>query len=142
MDAHEKDFVFSIYGLDLFGHGYLYGESSRPDRKMDWFRELVWWSKWSAKLTENKSLNVAIVDQKNRLLTGNMTYKLENGTEVVEGFAGAIGLDNKTLYLAEFNEGYDLGTIISNDEIELIYLQDGKMAETTIGRLHRIKAWY
>jgi hypothetical protein len=95
----------------------------------------------SAKLTENKSLNVAIVDQKNRLVTGNMTYKLENGTEVVEGFAGAIGLDNKTLYLAEFNEGYDLGTIISNDEIELIYLQDGKMAEATIGRLHLITAY-
>ena len=94
----------------------------------------------SAKLTENKSLNVTVVEQKNRLVTGNMTYKLENGTGIVEGFAGAIGLDNKTLYLAEFNEGYDLGTIISNDEIELIYLQDGKMAEATIGRLHRIAA--
>ena len=33
-----------------------------------------------------------------------------------------------------------MGTIISDDEIELIYLQDGKKAETTIGRLHRIKA--
>ena len=94
----------------------------------------------SAKLTENKSINVTVVEQKNRLFTGNLTYKLENGTEIVEGFAGAIGLDNKTLYFAEFNEGYDMGTIISNDEIELIYLQDGKMAETTIGRLHRITA--
>ena len=94
----------------------------------------------SAKLTENESLNFTVVEQKNRLFTGNLAYKLDNGTEVVEGFAGAIGLDNKTLYLAEFNEGYDLGTIISNDEIELIYLQDGKMAETDIGKLHRIKA--
>ena len=94
----------------------------------------------SAKLTENESLNFTVVEQKNRLFTGNLAYKLDNGTEVVEGFAGAIGLDNKTLYLAEFNEGYDLGTIFSNDEIELIYLQDGKMAEATIGRLHRITA--
>ena len=94
----------------------------------------------SAILTENKSLNVTVVEQKNRLFTGNLTIELENGTEIVEGFAGAIGLDNKTLYFAEFNEGYDMGTIISNDEIELIYLQDGKMAMTTIGRLHRIKA--
>jgi hypothetical protein len=69
-----------------------------------------------------------------------MTYKLENGTGIVEGFAGAIGLDNKTLYFAEVAGGYDLGTIISNDEIELIHLQDGKMAETDIARLHRIKA--
>ena len=94
----------------------------------------------SAMLTENKSLNVTVAEQKDRLFAGNMTYVLENGTELVEGFVGAVGLDNKTLYLAEFNEGYDMGTIISNDEIELIYLQDGKMAITTIGRLHRIKA--
>ena len=113
-----------------------------PDLLGKWTGLESWYGEvnGSAKLTENKSLNVTVVEQKNRLFTGNLTYKLENGTEIVEGFAGAIGLDNKTLYFAEFNEGYDMGTIISNDEIELIYLQDGKMAETTIGRLHRIKA--
>ena len=113
-----------------------------PDLLGKWTGLESWYGEinGSAKLTENESLNVTIVEQKNRLFTGNLTYKLENGTEIVEGFAGAIGLDNKTLYFAEFNEGYDMGTIISNDEIELIYLQDGKMAETTIGRLHRIKA--
>ena len=113
-----------------------------PDLLGKWTGLESWFGKvnGSAKLTENGSLNVTVVEQKNRLFTGNLTYKSENGTEIVEGFAGAIGLDNKTLYFAEFNEGYDLGTIISNDEIELIYLQDGKMAETTIGRLHRLKA--
>jgi len=94
----------------------------------------------TVKLTENESLDVTVVEQKNRLFTGTMTYKSENGTEIVEGFSGAIGLDNKTLYLAEFNEGYDRGTVISNDEVELIYLQDGKMGGTTIGRLHRLMA--
>jgi hypothetical protein len=92
----------------------------------------------SAKLTENEGLNLTVVEQKDRLFTGNLTYKSVNGTEMVEGFSGAIGLDNKTLYLSEFKEGYDMGTIISNDEIELIYLLDGKNAETTISRLHRI----
>ena len=58
----------------------------------------------SAKLTENGILNVAVVEQNNHLFTGYLTYKLENGTEIVEGFAGAIGLDNKTLYIFEFNE--------------------------------------
>jgi hypothetical protein len=113
-----------------------------PDMLGKWTGLESWYGEvnGSAKLTENESLNVTVVEQKDRLFTGNLTYKLENGTEIVEGFAGAIGLDNKTLYVAEFKEGYDLGTIISDDEIELIYLQDGKMAETTIGRLHRIKA--
>jgi len=113
-----------------------------PDLLGKWTGLESWYGEvnGSAKLTENGSLNVTVVEQKNRLFTGNLTYKLENGTEIVEGFSGAIGLDNKTLYLAEFNQGYDLGTIISNDEMELIYLQDGKMAETTISKLHRLKA--
>ena len=93
----------------------------------------------STKLIEDKSLNLTVDEQKDHLFTGNMTY-IENGTKVVEGFSGAIGLDNKTLYIAEFKEGYDLGTIISNDDIELIYLEDGKMGGTEIDRLHRIKA--
>ena len=93
----------------------------------------------SAKLPENKSLNVTVVEQKNRLFTGNLAYKLDNGTEVVEGFAGAIGSDNKAFYIAEFRDGYDLGTIISEDVIELIYLHDGKMGNVEIDRLHRIK---
>jgi hypothetical protein len=93
----------------------------------------------STQLTENQSLSVTISEQKDRLFAGNMTY-VENGTEVVEGFAGAIGLDDKTLYIAESNSGYDLGTIISDNDIELIYLQDGKMGDLEIEKLHRIKA--
>jgi hypothetical protein len=93
----------------------------------------------STKLLEDKSLNLTVEEQKDRLFTGNMTY-IENGTKIVEGFSGAIGLDNKTFYIAEFKEGYDLGTIISNDDIEDIYLEDGKMGGAEIDRLHRIKA--
>jgi hypothetical protein len=60
--------------------------------------------------------------------------------KIVEGFAGAIGLDNKTLYMAEFNESFDLGAIVSEDEMELIYCQDGKIGVIEIDRLSRIKA--
>jgi hypothetical protein len=89
-------------------------------------------------LPEN-SLNFSITEQNGRLFAGNVTY-MENGTEAVEGFAGAVGLDNKTLYRVEFSEGYSLGTIISENEIEMIYLEDGEMGRVFIDRLHRIKA--
>jgi hypothetical protein len=92
------------------------------------------------KPTEKGSVNATIEMQTDRLFTGNLTYKDKNGTVIVEGFAGAIDYDNKKLYIAEFIEGYDIGTIISNDEIELIYLHDGKMGDIEIDRLHRIKA--
>jgi len=93
----------------------------------------------SYKLNEKGSIGYTITEQKDRLFKGNITYTL-NGTEIVEGFAGAIGFDNKTLYLAEYGKGYDIGTIISNDEIEFIYIEDGDSGWAAINKLHRMKA--
>jgi hypothetical protein len=90
-------------------------------------------------LSENESTHMVITEQKDRLFTGYVTYP-SNGKEAVENFAGAIGLDNKTLQIAELFDGYDFGTIISDDEIELIYLADGENGRTVIDRLYRIKA--
>lgn len=92
----------------------------------------------SYKLNENGSVSYNITEQKGRLFTGNITYML-NGTEIVEGLAGVIGLDNKTLYLAEYDKGYDIGTIISNDQIEFMYIEDGDSGWAAINKLHRIK---
>jgi hypothetical protein len=107
-----------------------------------------WTGSWNAydegtgysNLTENASITCTFLEQNDRIFAGNITFKQENETETGEGFAGAIGLDNKTLYIAEFDEGYAMGTIISNDEMELIYLADGENASIAIDRLYRIKA--
>ncbi len=90
------------------------------------------------RLSENESTSLVIIEQKDRLFTGYVTYP-SDGKEIVENLAGAIGLDNKTFYMAELNEGYDFGTIISDDEIELIYLADGENGRTVINTLYRIK---
>ena len=92
----------------------------------------------SAKLVDDGIVNFTIVEQEGGLFRGNLSYMV-NGTEVVEGFAGAIGADNKTLYLVEFDSGYDLGTIISEDEIEMVYLEDGERAQISLERFYRIK---
>ena len=88
-------------------------------------------------LSENGSILFNFEEQKERLFVGNLTIKLKNET-FASGFAGAIGLDNKTLYISQFDKGYSLGTIISNDEMELIYLSDGKGGSVAIDRLYRI----
>jgi hypothetical protein len=92
----------------------------------------------SYKLFENTSINATISEQKDRLFKGNVSWT-ENGTEVVDSFAGVIGLDNKTLYSAEFTEGYCVATIVSDDEIDLIYLADGTMGAASFEKLYRIK---
>ena len=92
----------------------------------------------SYKLYENQSTSLVITEQKDRLFTGYVTYP-SDGKVIVENLAGAIGLDNKTYYVAESNEGYDFGTIISDDEIEHIYLAEGENGRIVINRLYRIK---
>ena len=105
-----------------------------------------WTGSWSgyddgkgySNVSENGSILFNFEEQKDRLFVGNLTIKLKNET-FASGFAGAIGLDNKTLYISQFDKGYSLGTIISNDEMELIYLSDGKGGSVAIDRLYRIK---
>ena len=89
-------------------------------------------------LSENGSILFNIYEQKESLFAGNLTITLKNETEAA-GFAGAIGLDNKTLYISQFDEGYSLGTMSSNDEMKLVYLADGKGGWVAIDNLHRIK---
>lgn len=85
----------------------------------------------------NGSINLTITSQKERIFSGNLTVNFQKVT-TSDGFAGAIGLDNKTFYLAEFEKGYALGTIISSDKIEYIYLADGENASVAIDELHRV----
>jgi hypothetical protein len=107
----------------------------------------IWTGSWSAydegegysNSMENGSLIFSFLEQDDRIFAGNITIKLENETEIGEGFAGAIGLDNRTLYIAEFDKGYALGTIISDDEMELIYLADGENASVAIDKLYRMR---
>jgi len=58
---------------------------------------------------EEGVVSLIIMEQNDRLFTGNLTYKMANGDEGVDGFAGAIGFDNKTLYIAEFGKGFEMG---------------------------------
>lgn len=86
---------------------------------------------------EGNILTFSITEQNGRIFNGELIYML-NGTDLVEGFAGAIAADNKTFYIAEFISGYDVGTIVSEDEIELIYLQDGEKGEVFVETLRRV----
>lgn len=105
-----------------------------------------WTASWTAydvgfgysNSTENTSLLAVVADQEGRIFSGNL-YWLENGTQESERFAGAIGLDNKTIYITESDGGYSFGTIVSNDEMELIYLTDGEEAEVAIDKLVRTR---
>ncbi|OPY53160.1 MAG: hypothetical protein A4E49_01596 [Methanosaeta sp. PtaU1.Bin112] len=111
-----------------------------PDLLGDWTAE---WNSYDngigfSNSTENESLLISITEQKERIFAGNITFEMDNESISSEGFAGAIGLDGKTLYISEFDRGYSFGTLISSDEMELIYLQDGDDGSVAIDKIHRI----
>jgi hypothetical protein len=83
-------------------------------------------------------VTLTITEQRGRLFNGTITYLDRNETEVVEGLAGVIGFDDRTFYLAEFISGYDMGTIVSEDEIELVYIHDGEMGGAATDTLRRV----
>lgn len=92
----------------------------------------------SYKTFENGSINLSIVEQKGHVFTGNVTYAVK-GKEMAEPFAGAIGSDNKTVYITEIHKGYAIGTIVSDDKIDLIYLSDGETGSATFEEYRRVK---
>jgi hypothetical protein len=82
-------------------------------------------------------LTMNVTEQRGRIFNGVVTY-MEEGVEMAEEFAGVIALDNTTFYIAELGSGYDVGTIISEDEVELLYLQDGEGGGVFIDTLRRV----
>jgi len=85
----------------------------------------------------NVSMTLVITEQKDRLFTGYMLFPLLSGTTRTEGFAGVLSRDGKTFRIVEHTSGYCDGTIISTDEIELIYLDDTEPTMLTIDSLKR-----
>jgi hypothetical protein len=41
--------------------------------------------------------------------------------------------------MAEYDMGYDIGTVLSNNTIELLYLEDGEKGRAFIDEFHRVK---
>lgn len=94
-------------------------------------------------LNENEAgaVTYMISEQKDRFFSGYIIINDSSEHKVLspmtEAFSGVIALDNRTLYIAEYDKGYDIGTLISNDVAELYYLEDGKNAGAFILSLTR-----
>ena len=82
-------------------------------------------------------MTMVVTEQKDRLFTGYMVFPLLSGKTRTEGFAGVIARDGKTLHLVEYTTGYDDGTIVSANEIELMNADDSEPAMLGIDTLKR-----
>jgi ABC-type transport system substrate-binding protein len=81
-------------------------------------------------------ISMTVTEQHGRIFAGYFTFR-ENSTETRSGFAGAIGRDGATLAIAEQGGGYCSGTVVGDNEIELVYLQDGSPYSAAIDSFRR-----
>ncbi len=118
-----------------------------PNLVGNWTGSLTGYNERIGYMDINKTgnLNMIISEQRGQVFIGNFSLNFslpQTGlVQEMEGFSGAIGLDNKTLYIAEYDRGYDIGTILSNNTIEAIYIEDGagEKGGAYITTYHRIK---
>jgi len=83
---------------------------------------------------ETGAITLVISEQIGRLFTGNLS---ESG-QVTAAISGVIALDNKTFYMTEYDGGYDVGTVLSSDTIEMLYLEDVEKGGAFIDEFHRV----
>jgi hypothetical protein len=82
-------------------------------------------------------VKMMITEQKGRVFAGHVVFTM-NGTDSVSGFAGAIGRDGRTLSITEEAGGYCTGEIVADNEIELIYMEDGSPYSMAIDSFKRV----
>jgi hypothetical protein len=84
------------------------------------------------------SMTMVVGNQSGRVFEGTMTFTDQQPPQVVR-FAGAISRDGKSFTLVNEDGGYDTDcTIVSDNEIELVYTTDKDPFIVTIDSLKRV----
>ncbi len=82
-------------------------------------------------------MTLMVTEQQDRIFSGDVIFTNQSGYAWSTAFAGAIGRDGKTLTLVQREGGYSTGTIISPEEIELIYTDNSEPFTIGIDRLKK-----
>lgn len=85
------------------------------------------------------TITMSVTEQRDRIFSGTFIFTNESGFHVWENapFAAVIGRDGRTITMIEDGGGYTSGSIISSDEIELIYADGNDPFNIAINVLKR-----
>lgn len=81
---------------------------------------------------------LSIEEQKGRAFNGTLYILGPDYTGNI-GFSAAFGHDMKTFYMTQYDQGFNFGEIVSQDEIEIIYMAAGKNGMALIESFNREK---
>jgi hypothetical protein len=83
------------------------------------------------------TITLNITEQKDRLFSGQLSVTGTNDSGSSRQFAAALSNDGKSFTIVEYDGGYDFGTIVSKDAIELMYVNDNHPVAIFIDSLKR-----
>jgi hypothetical protein len=83
-------------------------------------------------------MTMNVTTQEDRLFSGQIAYVV-NGTPLTKQFAGVIGQDGRTVEIVEFPAGFDDGVIVSENEIQLVFRDDGTPSTIAIDTFRRVE---
>ena len=85
----------------------------------------------------NGGMTLHITEQKDRIFFGQLSITEANGSVSNRQLSGALSRDGKTFTIVQYDSGYDLGTVVSNNEIEFVYMNDNHPAAIVIDSFRR-----
>ena len=108
-----------------------------PDLLGNWTGSAVGHSKMDGFFEESAGAYLLVInEQQDRLFSGTLYYVYE-GSDWNVDFSGGIGPDMETLYIAEYDEGFNIGKMLSPDEFEIIYIETGEKGMVGIDKFVR-----
>jgi hypothetical protein len=85
----------------------------------------------------NETITVLVTEQHGRIFSGRMVFTPVTPGEEPKEFAGVIDRDGRTIHTAEQHGGYGTGTLVSANEIDLIYVDSAAPYNVAIDSLKR-----
>jgi len=81
-------------------------------------------------------LTMNVTTQESHLFAGQIAY-IVNGTPFTKQFAGVLGRDGRTVETIEFPDGFGDGMIVTENEIQLVFRQEGMLSTIAIDTFRR-----
>ncbi|MGV8129387.1 MAG: hypothetical protein ACP5NN_05810 [Methanolinea sp.] len=82
-------------------------------------------------------MTMSVTEQKDRIFKGDFIFTDPTGLKDSEKFAGVINRDERSFTIVEGGGGYTFGSLITPDEMELIYVDDAEPIDVAIDTLTR-----
>jgi hypothetical protein len=86
----------------------------------------------------NMTLVMAVKEQNGRFFSGKFIFMQKDRAVSTKTFAGVLDRDNQGFSLIEQGGGYDSGTLVGTDQIELIYRNDAAPYSIAVDSLKRV----